>query len=342
MRSSPRPMQRDEHSLGQRPAKPRRRQAEGGGRRHDQDFFDRNVGCEQRTDAKPKRIARGQHAHLRSRAAPAFRGSRRRTVSASASLASMQRRASAQMARAADDEIGARERARARSARSAVGPVFADADDGQPGSHVVGFRMTYVHRASRMLILGGTAEARRLADALAGRPEVAVTLSLAGRTAEPLSQPVPVRRGGFGGAEGLAEYLRAERIDLLIDATHPYADAISANAARAAELAGVKLLAIRRPPWRRVDGDNWIEVADAEEAARALGEAPRRVFLALGRNELDPFATCPQHFYLVRSVDPVDAPLAVPHASYITALDRFGQAEDRGRCRGSHRHRDLW
>jgi precorrin-6A/cobalt-precorrin-6A reductase len=189
--------------------------------------------------------------------------------------------------------------------------------------------MTASARIERILILGGTAEARRLADALAGRPELAVTLSLAGRTAEPLSQPVPVRRGGFGGAEGLAEYLRAERIDLLIDATHPYADAISANAACAAELAGAKLLAIRRPPWRRVDGDNWIEVADAEEAARALGEAPRRVFLALGRNELEPFATRPQHFYLVRSVDPVDAPLAVPHASYITARGPFGEAEDR-------------
>jgi precorrin-6A/cobalt-precorrin-6A reductase len=184
-------------------------------------------------------------------------------------------------------------------------------------------------RIERILILGGTVEARRLADALANRPGLAVTVSLAGRTAEPLSQPVPVRRGGFGGVEGLTDYLRAERIALLIDATHPYAEIISANAARAAELAGVRLLAIRRAPWRRVDGDNWIEVADAEEAARALGGEPRRVFLALGRNEIEPFAARKQHFYLVRSVDPVDPPLPVPHASYITARGPFSEEEDR-------------
>ena len=189
--------------------------------------------------------------------------------------------------------------------------------------------MTVSARIERILILGGTAEARRLADALAARPGLSVMLSLAGRTAEPLSLPVPVRRGGFGGAEGLAEYLRAERINLLIDVTHPYADAISANAARAAELAGVKLLAIRRPPWRRVDGDNWIEVADSAQAAQALGAAPRRVFLALGRNDLQPFAAAPQHFYLIRSVDPVEPPLAVPHARYVTARGPFSETEDR-------------
>jgi precorrin-6A/cobalt-precorrin-6A reductase len=189
--------------------------------------------------------------------------------------------------------------------------------------------MTASARIERILILGGTAEARHLADALAGRPGLSVTLSLVGRTAEPLSQPVPVRRGGFGGAEGLADYLRGEQMDLLIDATHPYADAISANAARAAELAGVKLLAIRRPPWKRVDGDTWVEVADTAEAARALGRASRRVFLALGRSELQPFTARPQHFYLVRSVDPVDPPLAVPHAVYIAARGPFTEAEDR-------------
>ena len=189
--------------------------------------------------------------------------------------------------------------------------------------------MTASARIARILILGGTAEARRLAAALANRPGLAVTLSLAGRTAEPIAHSVPVRRGGFGGAEGLADYLRSQRIDLLIDATHHYAAAISANATRAAELAGVTLLAIRRSPWRRLDGDNWIEVGDAAEAARALGDAPRHVFLALGRNELAPFATCPQHFYLVRSVDPVDPPLPVPHARYITARGPFSEAADR-------------
>jgi precorrin-6A/cobalt-precorrin-6A reductase len=181
----------------------------------------------------------------------------------------------------------------------------------------------------RILILGGTAEARRLAERLAGCSDLAVTLSLAGRTAAPARQPVPVRIGGFGGADGLADYLSAERIDALIDATHPYAAVISANAARAARSTGVPLLALRRPPWTPVAGDRWIEVADIPAAVAALGEAPRRVFLALGRKELAPFAAAPQHHYLVRSVDPVDPPLAVPHASYVTARGPFAEADER-------------
>ena len=180
-----------------------------------------------------------------------------------------------------------------------------------------------------ILILGGTAEARALAGALAQRKDLAVTLSLAGRTAEPAPQPVPVRRGGFGGADGLARYLREERIDLLIDVTHPYAAAISANAAKAAQASGVRLLALRRPAWKKVRGDNWIEVDTIAEAVAAIGETPRRVFLALGRKELQPFAAAPQHFYLIRSVDPVEPPLAVPQASYIAARGPFGEAEDR-------------
>jgi precorrin-6A/cobalt-precorrin-6A reductase len=181
----------------------------------------------------------------------------------------------------------------------------------------------------RILILGGTAEARALAEALAQRSAFAVTVSLAGRTVEPLPQAAPVRSGGFGGAEGLARYLRDERIDVLIDATHPYAAAISANAARATDSAGVKLLALRRPPWKKVAGDDWIDVESVEEAVRALGNTPQRVFLALGRNELQPLAAAPQHSYLIRSVDPVEPPLAVPDATYITARGPFGESEDR-------------
>ncbi|MGH6749040.1 MAG: cobalt-precorrin-6A reductase [Stellaceae bacterium] len=184
-------------------------------------------------------------------------------------------------------------------------------------------------RIGRILILGGTAGARELAGALAKREDLAVTLSLAGRTAEPLEQPVPVRRGGFGGAEGLASYLRVELIDVLIDATHPYAAAISTNAAEAARAASVPLLALRRPPWIEAAGDIWTEGDTMEDAVEALGKAPRRVFLALGRKELRPFEAAPQHVYLVRSVDPVDPPLAVPHAIYVTARGPFSEEEDR-------------
>ena len=180
----------------------------------------------------------------------------------------------------------------------------------------------------RILILGGTTEARRLAERLAGRDDLAVTVSLAGRTREPAPQAAPVRVGGFGGAQGLADYLAAERIDALVDATHPYAAIMSANAASAAASAEVPLLALRRPPWVAIAGDRWTEVTDVAEAVPALGETPRRVFLALGRNEIGAFAQAPQHFYLVRSVDPVEPPLAVPNASYVTGRGPFTEADD--------------
>jgi precorrin-6A/cobalt-precorrin-6A reductase len=180
-----------------------------------------------------------------------------------------------------------------------------------------------------ILILGGTAEARQLAARLAPRADLAVTLSLAGRTASPAAQPVPVRSGGFGGADGLAHYLTAQRIDALIDATHPYAATISENAVRAATRARVAFVALRRPPWPRLAGDRWIEVADVADAVAALGEAPRRVFVTLGRNELAPFGRAPQHHYLIRSVDPVEPPLALPHADYLTARGPFDEAAER-------------
>jgi precorrin-6A/cobalt-precorrin-6A reductase len=180
----------------------------------------------------------------------------------------------------------------------------------------------------RILILGGTAEARQLAQELAGREDFTVTLSLAGRTAAPAPQGVPVRVGGFGGSKGLAKYLAAERINVLIDATHPYAATMSDSAARAVQLIDVRLLALRRPPWVAVAGDRWTEVADAQHAVTALGQDPQHVFLTLGRQELGPFRQAPQHHYLIRSVDPISPPLAVPHATYLTARGPFTEADD--------------
>jgi precorrin-6A/cobalt-precorrin-6A reductase len=181
----------------------------------------------------------------------------------------------------------------------------------------------------RILILGGTAQARQLAERLAARADLAVTLSLAGRTSAPAAQAVPVRIGGFGGVQGLVDYLARERVDALVDATHPYAARISANAGRAAERARLPILALHRPPWIAVTGDQWTEVADMEHAVRALGSAPRRVFVALGRKELEPLAAAPQHDYLVRSIDPVDPPLRVPRADYITQRGPFAEADER-------------
>jgi len=168
-----------------------------------------------------------------------------------------------------------------------------------------------------------------LAERLAGRSDLDVTLSLAGRTASPARQAVPVRSGGFGGAAGLADYLPRERIDALIDATHPYAQKISANAVEAARRVGVPLVVLRRPAWTAVAGDRWIEVSSAREAVAALGVEPRRVFVALGRNETAPFREAPQHHYLIRSVDPIDPPLPLPHVRYVTGRGPFAEADDR-------------
>jgi precorrin-6A/cobalt-precorrin-6A reductase len=181
----------------------------------------------------------------------------------------------------------------------------------------------------RILILGGTTEARMLAERLAGRAELAVTLSLAGRTAAPARQPVPVRRGGFGGAAGLADYLSSARIDVLIDATHPYASRIAANARAAALRANVPFVVLQRPPWLAVAGDRWTEVSDVHDAVRALGGPPRRVFVTLGRNELAPLADAAEHFYLIRSVDPVEPPLPLPHAVYLTGRGPFAETDER-------------
>ncbi|RUW67080.1 MULTISPECIES: cobalt-precorrin-6A reductase [unclassified Mesorhizobium] len=182
---------------------------------------------------------------------------------------------------------------------------------------------------TNILILGGTTEARQLAGKLAARADLAVTLSLAGRTESPVAQGVPLRVGGFGGAQGLAAYLKETGTALLIDATHPYAARISANAAEAAGQAGVPILALRRPGWEPVAGDRWTLVDSVAEAATALGTAPRRVFLAIGRQEAGAFEAAPQHHYLIRSVDPVEPKLAVPDAIYLLARGPFPEADER-------------
>jgi precorrin-6A/cobalt-precorrin-6A reductase len=180
-----------------------------------------------------------------------------------------------------------------------------------------------------ILILGGTTEARECGQHLAVRTDIAATLSLAGRTASPLAQAIPVRRGGFGGIAGLAQYLCDNSIAALIDATHPYAPTISEHALRAASQTKTPIIALCRPPWRAVAGDRWTEVLDAVEAARTLGALSRNVFLAVGRQEIAHFASAPQHRYLIRSVDPVEPPLAVPHARYILARGPFDEAGER-------------
>ncbi len=163
-----------------------------------------------------------------------------------------------------------------------------------------------------VLILGGTKEAMELAARLVTQhPDWRIVTSLAGRTREPAPLAGETRIGGFGGAEGLAEYLRAEGVTRLIDATHPFARRISENAIKASRLAGVPLETLTRPPWERQPGDDWIEVASLDEARDAL-PAGARVLLALGSQHIAIFAERGDVHFVVRMVDPPAAPLPLP------------------------------
>jgi precorrin-6A/cobalt-precorrin-6A reductase len=159
-----------------------------------------------------------------------------------------------------------------------------------------------------ILVLGGTTEARRLAESLVTADGIKVTSSLAGRVARPKLPPGEVRVGGFGGADGMAEWLRAHRVDAVIDATHPFAGTISFNAASAAAAVHVPLLALRRPGWVPVEGDRWHGAGSLAEAAELLPELGRRVFLTTGRMGLAAFAALDSLWFLMRSVDAPEAP----------------------------------
>ncbi|MBD3764590.1 MAG: cobalt-precorrin-6A reductase [Rhodobacterales bacterium] len=180
---------------------------------------------------------------------------------------------------------------------------------------------------TRILLLGGTSEASAMAQALAHAGLEAV-FSYAGRTGSPAPQPLPMRVGGFGGVPGLVAYLRAEAISHVIDATHPFAAQMSANAVAACAATATPLIALERVPWQPQPGDNWQRVADIAAAVAALPEAPARVFLAIGRQSLAPFAARPQHHYLLRLVDPPEAPLPLPNTSVVLARGPFDVAGD--------------
>jgi precorrin-6A/cobalt-precorrin-6A reductase len=160
-----------------------------------------------------------------------------------------------------------------------------------------------VPASRRILILGGTWEARQIADALAARPDLSVVTSLAGRTVEPRRPAGDLRIGGFGGVEGLAGYLRSAAIDLVIDATHPYAAAISRHAAEACRATARPLLRFERAPWKAETGDRWVEVDSLAAAAQAAPSLGRRAFLTIGVKELGAFAGIRELWFLVRLVE---------------------------------------
>ncbi|MBK5920248.1 cobalt-precorrin-6A reductase [Rhodothalassium salexigens] len=180
---------------------------------------------------------------------------------------------------------------------------------------------------SSILILGGTTEATALAHTMAERGQPAV-LSLAGRVARPKPQPIATRVGGFGGVAGLVDYLHANRISHVVDATHPFAATMSAHAVAACAAVGVPLAALTRPPWTPGPGDRWHRVADMDAAVAALAGPPRRVMAAVGRLHLERFAAQPQHFYLLRLVDPPAGPLPLPRAHVLVSRGPFTPAGD--------------
>jgi len=189
-----------------------------------------------------------------------------------------------------------------------------------------------------LLILGGTGEAAALAGAvLAGHAgRVAVTTSLAGRIERPGAVPGDVRIGGFGGADGLAEYLRREGVDAVIDATHPFAAQISAHARLACEAAGgVPRLQLYRPAWTRHPLDRWIEVDSLAAAASIVGKVGRRAWLTIGAGEIDAFAAVEDVRFLVRLIDAPRRTLPLKFHEVVIGRGPFTLAEERHLL---HRH----
>lgn len=181
----------------------------------------------------------------------------------------------------------------------------------------------------RVLILGGTGDAAALATQLSLLPGVTVISSLAGRTLRPSTPIGTVRVGGFGGSDGLAVYLQTERIDALIDATHPFAAHISWNAAAAAKEISVPHLMLIRSAWEKVVGDRWLDVETVEAAAKAIPITARRIFLTIGRQQLAPFAPLTDRWFLIRSIDPPAPDLPLPPGELLLDRGPFTLASER-------------
>jgi precorrin-6A/cobalt-precorrin-6A reductase len=180
----------------------------------------------------------------------------------------------------------------------------------------------------KLLIVGGTGDAAKLAARAIKIPGLQVISSLAGRTQQPKELPGEVRIGGFGGELGLIEYLRSEQIDILIDATHPFAAQISWHGWRAAQACGLPWLRLTRPGWQPVAGDHWLLVANHQEAAALLPQLAQRVFLTIGRQELGHYAHLPDIWFLMRSIDPpVD--LSIPPGEVILAKGPFDLGDEK-------------
>ena len=179
--------------------------------------------------------------------------------------------------------------------------------------------------SARVLLLGGSTEAAELTRLMcADAPDIELVLSFAGRTSTRNPSPlgVGVRVGGFGGIEGLSNYLRTGEYTAMIDATHPFAPRMPFNAVAACASVGIPLLRLTRDAWAPQQGDRWIPAPSMSDAAeRVQDSGARRVLLTIGRQELQPFRRCDAKF-VVRSIDPPD-PTALPDATVLLARAPF-------------------
>jgi len=186
-----------------------------------------------------------------------------------------------------------------------------------------------------ILILGGTTEGYALAAALADHPRFTPCSSLAGRTTSPRLPRGESRIGGFGGPTGLADWLRARGSRAVIDATHPFASRMGWNAAEACAACGLPLLRLERPAWRPGPGDQWDEVADWDEAVASLARhGAQRVLLALGRQDLAPFAALDPVWFLIRSVEPPEPMPPFARAELLLARGPFTAEDERALLTG--------
>lgn len=181
-------------------------------------------------------------------------------------------------------------------------------------------------RALKTLVLAGTAEGRAVIDGLIVDGRFDVTASLAGATPNPATLPVPTVTGGFGGADGLASWCRDHNIDLIVDATHPFARQISRNARLAAATAGVPLLRFERPPWHPAPGDDWRGFASWQEMADAI-PAGSRVFLAGGTQSIEIFTQRRDITLLARALN-VEGRTGPPNVTFINAMPATGVAAE--------------
>jgi precorrin-6A/cobalt-precorrin-6A reductase len=181
----------------------------------------------------------------------------------------------------------------------------------------------------RVLILGGTGDAAQLAAQAVALPDVEVITSLAGRVRQPTPPAGQVRIGGFGGVAGLLDYVQEQHIDLLIDATHPFATHMSHQAAAATRACGLPHLMLVRPPWEPVAGDRWLAVESLATAVAVLPGVARRVFLTIGRQELAAFAPLQDLWFLMRMIDPPVPNTPIPPGTLILKRGPFTLEDER-------------